>query len=301
MALQKAGTTKSAPPNHVPVSFSDEAMPAGGGFLDDQDVEITDAACTVSDFQGNAPPNTPVLAIEFTDVNGGEHIQLYSLGGFGKDPEFEPSEDGKYFYAIGGATAITKSSNAGRFIQSLKHGIPNKGDGGFPDEMLAEGNMKVLVGTKCHVFAEAQGGPKSLRRDKSGADVEKKIILVSKVNSLPGTDTTKKPTMGKTNVKAAGGKPNGAAATTTASAAATGDFAEIDAKLVEELTAALAENDPQPKKALLPIASAAFKGVKGLDGKDLHTKAIARANSPAFLNGLSDHGIAFDGAQFSLA
>jgi len=296
MALAQKASAKAATPARTPISFADDAMTAGG-FLDDQDVEITDAACTVFDYGGTAPANTPVFAVEFTDVNGNQHTQMYSLGGFGKDPEFEPSEDGRFFYPIGGATSITKNSNCGRFIQSLKHGIPNKGDGGFPDEMFASGDLRVIIGTKCHVFAEKQGGPQSVRRDKKGVERDKIIVLVSKVHSLPGTESAGKatgkaaPATKTAAAAAAGGKANGAAKPATKDAATD----EIDTVLTSAIIEALGETDPLPKKSLLQIASAAFKGTPS------HSKAIARVNSAEFIKSLTESGVSTDGAQFSQA
>jgi hypothetical protein len=281
MALAKATSTKSASPTLV--SMNPDVFTFG--LIDDVDIEITDAACATAQQAENYNSDdaeAPLFLVEMTDVNGSAHNQYYSLG---KSEDWAPSAGGEGFIAVSGKTSINATTNLGMFLKSLV-------ENGFPTDILATGNLKSIIGTKCHVLMK-QTDRKSLVRPGKDASKPTGVLLVSKIHSLPGADT-------KTTTKAAGagkaaatvgGKPNGKAAPATA---ASGND-EIDNVLVEKLMEALAENDPLPKKALLQLASGAFKGTP------LHSKAIARSNNAAFLSSLSDNGINFDGAQFSLA
>ena len=255
------------------------------GLIDDVDVEFTDAGCataaqvpeyTVDD------PATPLFLIEMTDVNGTAHNQFYSLG---KSEDWAPSESGDGFVSVSGKTSINATSNLGMFLKSLVAE-------GFPVDRLATGNLKCIIGTKCHVMMK-QTDRKSLIRQGKNADRPSGVLLVSKIHSLPGADTSKsaakapgKPAAGTV---AKGGKTNGAPT------AKTDDASDIDSVLVEKLMEALAEKDPLPKKSLLQIASGAFKGTPQ------HSAAIKRSNDSSFLKGLPEQGINFDGAQFTLA
>ena len=215
---------------------------------------------------------------------GSAHAQYYSLG---KSEDWAPSASGEGFIAQSGKTSINATTNLGMFLKSLV-------ENGFPTDLLATGNLKCLIGTKCHVLMK-QTDRKSLVR--AGRDTSKPtgVLLVSKINSLPGADT-KGAVAGKGKAAApatkaaVSGKANGAA--TTAKGSVNDD---IDATLIEKLTEALAENDPLPKKTLLQIASGAFKGTPS------HSAAIKRSAEADFLKSLEENGISFDGAQFSLA
>jgi hypothetical protein len=283
LALQKVGqASKSAAP--ALVSMNPEAFTFG--LIDDVDVEFTDAACatakqvpeyTVDD------PDTPLFLVEMTDVNSTAHNQFYSLG---KSEDWEPSAGGEGFVSVSGKTSINATSNLGMFIKSLV-------EQGFPTDILATGNLKSIIGTKCHVMMK-QTERKSLVRKGGQSDRPSGVLLVSKIHSLPGADSKQAPAKAAVNKTASVGK----SVTKTNSGAAAAELdpnAEIDAVLIEKLTEALAENDPLPKKNLLQIASGAFKGTPS------HSKAIQRANQADFLKSLPASGISFNGAEFSLA
>lgn len=282
MALGKQTTKAVTTPTYISLSPDDATQ---GGLVDDIDVEISDAATCEWDYNGQQPAG-PALAIEFTDKNGAQYQQYYSAG---KPEDWTPTDDGCGFAAVSGKTGFNNSTNLMKFFASLV-------EAGFPKELLAAGNVKALVGTSCHVNQVVQER-KGLVRTGKNADRPSTVLLVSKIHSLPGADTKGTAGAGKVAgkvggaTKTAGGKPNGAAAAEPDS-----EVDAIDAALIGALTEALADTDPLPKKALLKLASDAFKG----QGK-LHSQAIARSNNPVFLKSLVDSGIAFDGAQFSLA
>jgi hypothetical protein len=281
MALATRSTQSNAAPKLV--SMNPEQFTFG--MIDDVDVEFTDAACVTAaqaENYNSDDAEAPLFIVEMTDVNGATHNQYYSLG---KSEDWAPSAGGEGFVAVSGKTAINATTNLGMFLKSLV-------ESGFPTELLAKGDLTCIKGTKAHVLMK-QTERKGLKRGGANTDRPTGVLLVSKIHSLPGTDTksaaktTAKPGAVATT-KAAGGKPNGAAATTAASD-------DIDAVLVEKLIEALGETDPLPKKSLLQLASAAFKGTPQ------HSKAIARSNAADFLKSLGDSGIGYDGAQFTLA
>jgi len=282
MALAKQNVSKTPPaPQLISLSPDDATQ---GGLIDDIDCKIIDAQTCEWDYNGNAPAG-PALAVQFEDRNGATHDQYYSAG---KAEDWSHSEDGTGFIAVSGKTGFNSSSNLMKFFASLV-------ECGFPKELLAAGNVKCLIGTDCHVMQVKQERKGLVRKGKN-AEREYSTLLVSKIHSLPGADTKQagkvagKPATG-TSTKAANGKPNGQAATSNPNE-------EIDSVLVGALMEALADTDPQPKKALVQIAAKAFA-----DGelKQLRSKAIARANAADFLKGLPENGISFDGAQFSMA
>jgi hypothetical protein len=280
---QVAKKSNSAP---VPTRVSLNPDSATQGFLDDVDVEFSDALAVMWDYNGQQPEG-PALCIEMTDVNGGQHVQYYSAG---KAEDWGVTEDNTGFTSISGKTGVNAQTNLMKFMESLAAA-------GFPKDVLDSGNVKDLVGTKVHINQVVQER-KGLIRTGKNADRPSTLLLVSKIHSLPGAEgagkSAPKAAAGKsspaTSTKAAGGKPNGAATETKAAAAD-----DIDTTLVAALTEALAENDPLPKKELLKLASAAFKGTPQ------HSKAIARSNAADFLKSLPDNGINFDGSEFSLA
>jgi hypothetical protein len=264
------------------------------GFLDDVDVEFTDAAAATaaSAENYNAPADTPLFIVEMTGVNGDQHNQYFSLG---DAADWAPNAEGEGFIPTSGKTTINATTNLGMFLRSLV-------DAGFPKEELNSGNLKCIIGTKCHVM-QKQTERKSLKR---GDDQNKPlgVLLVSKIHSLPGADTSKggtgKAAAGKgaagTGAKPSGGKVNGVAGKSGTAAADVN--AEIDAKLVEGLIEALAETDPLPLKDVMKVA------VKQFNGSPHKSAAISRSRNMEFLNrfkGDGDEGIKFDGAEFTLA
>jgi hypothetical protein len=283
LAKQNAKSNTPPPPQYISLSPDDFTQ---GGLIDDIDVEIIDAASCEWDYNGQQAAG-PALAVQFQDPNGQTHDQYYSAG---KAEDWSPSEDGHGFISVSGKTTVNTSSNLAKLFASMV-------EAGFPKELLASGDVKVIIGTKCHVNQVAQER-KGLIRTGKNADRPSTTLLVTKIHSLPGADTkspAKAAGKATTTTKAAGGKANGAAAATTA---ASGN-ADMDEAIVGALIAALGEADgPLPKKAMVQVVFKAFDADANLKG--LRNKAIARVNAADFLKSLGDSGITFDGAQISL-
>lgn len=303
MALQKTSTSASrtapppAPPKPQRVSMNPDTF-TSGGLINDIDVTITDAQTTTWDMNGAVDPTTPFLAVEMTDANGTAHVQYYSAG---KPEDWQPDDTGEGFVSPSGKTGINGTTNLGMFLQSLV-------DAGFPKEQFDDGNLKVITGTSAHVLQkvlERQG----LIRTGKNASRPNQVLLVSKIHSLPGADAgTTTPTPAKTagksatktaaaasGTKPAGGKPNGAAATT---AAANGTD-DIDEHIVTALKLHLAEaGEAVPAKA---IAKAVFEYFNANDMKPLANKAVARSGKQEFRALLNDNGFVYDGSTLALA
>jgi hypothetical protein len=280
VAIAQAAKKGHSAPQPQRVSFNPDTQTSG--FLDDVDVQVTDAQTCEFDYIGTQAAQ-PALCLELTDVNGGQHVQYWTCG---QSTDWAPTEDGSGFVSLSGKTGFNAQSNLAMLFKSVVEAAPE-----IPEVMsiLDSGDCKRLIGMKVHVLIKKISRPGLLRTGPNAAK-EPTVLLISKIIALPGTESrTAGKVAGKVagGAKPAGGKPNGAAA------AGAGD--DIDATLIAALMEALAENDPLPKKSLLQLASGAFKGTPN------HSKAIARSNSADFLKSLPDNGINFDGAQFSLA
>lgn len=280
---QRAKATPAAPPAPVRVSLNPDSA-THGGLIDDIDVEITDAQTALYDYGGQSDSGeVPVLAVEFTDVNGKAEIQYYSLG---KAEDWAPTEDGSGFVALSGKTGFNDSTNIMRFFKSLV-------EQGFPSDKLDEGDVKVLIGLKAHVNQTVVERTGLVRTGKNAARPPQ-VLLVTKIHHLPGAKGTA-PVKAAAGTKAAGGKANGAAAAATTTASA-GD--DIDAKVTEVLQAALMENSPIAKKDIGKLVFQALTAEK-LPTAQVN-KHVMRSGAADFLKSLAEIGIGFDGKELSL-
>lgn len=257
-----------------------------GGLIDDVDVEITDALAVLWDYNGQQAEG-PALAVEYTDVNGAQHIQYYSCG---KPEDWMPHASGEGFVPVSGKTGFNNNTNINMLMDSLVKA-------GFPKEGLT-GNVKVLIGTKCHVLQHVTER-KGLIRTGKNADRPSSVLLVSKIHQLPegvgtggGQQAASAPTPAQAPT-ATVGRPNGAA---PAAAAAGGD---LDADIQGWLVEALVETPVIEKKDIVKIVfQAANKAGRSAADRN---KAVIRAGQQDFLTGLSAVGILYSGTEISLA
>lgn len=287
MAIAQKAKAAAAPPAPARVSLNPESA-THGGLIDDIDIEITDAQTALYDYGGASEQgDVPVLAVEFTDVNGKAEIQYYSVG---KAEDWAPTEDGTGFFSTSGKTGFNDSTNIMRFFKSLV-------EQGFPADKLDEGDVKVLIGLKAHVN-QVVVERKGLVRTGKNADRPPQVLLVTKIHHLPGGKSTGMPAKAGAVKTAVGGKANGAAASTPAAAAATADG--IDAKVAEILNNALVETGEAIAKK--DIGKTVFKALtaEGLPPVQVN-KHVTRSNAADFLAGLEEAGMVFDGKQLALA
>lgn len=304
-------------------SFVPLNQAAQGGIIDDIDVLIADAAFVQWDYNGNIDHEVLALGIQFQDDNGKTYDQYYSAGEL---TYFVPSDDGAGVVPVADKQLLNDNTNAMKFLMSLL-------EVGFPEETLATGNVKELVGTKIHVKQQAQPVRQGLIRGGKNADRTPTVLLASALISLPGQEApapAKKAPAGKVpgaqaakpaagagakpagglgksaapaSKAAVGGKANGAAGKSTPAPSAAGDDGLKDTAL-EILTGIIVANDGAvTKKDLSKLAfqAAGEKVTAGeLDAKS-KTKVVQMIFQDANLHAWANDGaIVYDGAQVSL-
>lgn len=148
----------------MPVSLTEFAK---GGFLDDCDVEITDAETTMFDYAGKGDP-TPGMMVT---LDSGEleepSRQFYSVG---RAKDWAPNKDGTSFDAVGNREKIHESSSFAKFLAALI-------DAGLPKEEIGD-SVKNLIGVRGHVRQVPQ--PK-IRED----DRERTLLLFTEIHDEP--------------------------------------------------------------------------------------------------------------------
>lgn len=293
MALAQAATKgkvaqqQQAPPKPQRISMNPDTFTAGG-LINDIDITITDAQTTTWDMNGAVDPSTPFLAVEMTDPNGTAHVQYYSAG---KPEDWQPEDSGEGFVSESGKTGINGTTNLGMFLASLV-------EAGFPKEMLDDGNLKCVIGTQAHVVQkvlERQG----LIRTGKNASRPNQVLLVSKINALPGAGASagagakrSGAVAGKANAPAAAvGKPNGKSTPVASD--------DLDSQIISALTIGLSDGEPVAIKNASKIVYEHFNNDTGL--KALATKAVSRLSRQDFRQSLGDHGFVYDGSTLALA
>lgn len=299
---------------------------AQGGLIDDLDCLIADAAFVQWDYNGNIDHEVLALGIQFQDDNGKTYDQYYSAGEL---TYFVPTDDGAGIVPVADKQLLNDNTNAMKFLMSLL-------ECGFPDDKLASGNVKEMVGTKVHVKQQAQPKRQGLIRGGKNPDREPTVLLVSAILSLPG-EQAQAPVKGKTGVagkpvtgrpanqtggvakgglgkgapagkpattttavsaRPAGGKANGAAGPATPAAD------DVDKGLVAEMVQAIVlETGGVAKKDLskLLFQKATQMVQDGLLESKNKTKLVQLAFQDATLHELAQNGvIVYDGAQLSL-
>jgi hypothetical protein len=275
-----------------------------GGLIDDIDVEIVDAAFTEWDYNGAVDHPVLALGIQYKDGNDKTYDQYYSAGEL---TYFVPSEDGSMAIPVGDRQLLNDNTNAAKFLASLI-------EANFPVELLESGNVKAMIGTRCHVNQVAQPKRQGLIRGGKNADREARVLLVSAILSLPGETAPKnktmtankggiaKPAMAQTGKPGLGGgaKPQ-AAQPVNGQASDADELKLIAAQVVSEV---LAANGPLAKKDLnTQVFRAATAKVQAgeLDAK-MKTKLTQMCFQDSFLHELVSEGqITYDGATIGPA
>ena len=156
--------------------FAPSEMGEGGGLLDDVDVTFKGCCVSMFDYNGTQPA-VPAIKVECQLADGGEIAEQYWSAGSAKD--WMPSEDGKKLVAIGKATTLVRSSNAGILMESIINS-------GFPEDKISD-DISALNGMEVHMMrvpAPKRGGlTKTARAD--GREFESTVLTVSKIHKLP--------------------------------------------------------------------------------------------------------------------
>ena len=157
--------------------FAPSSMGEGGGLLDDVDVTFKECRVCTWDYNGTVPAPVPAIRVAMQLSDGGETAEQYWSAGSGKD--WMPSDDGKKLVAIGKATALVRSSNAGILMESIINS-------GYPEDKISD-DISALEGMEVHMMrvpAPKRGGlAKSTRAD--GREFEATVLTVSKIHKLP--------------------------------------------------------------------------------------------------------------------
>ena len=252
------------------LSLRPEDAVVSGGFLDDEDVVISTVRAEMFDYAGQrANDPSPAIAVSYMRDGEDDGNKQYYTAGKAKDQI--PSANGKTFDNLrpnpGDRNGLPEKSNAMMWLQSIINA-------GFPADKLSD-DLSVFDGTSVHVNQVPAPERTGLKGTK-----DKTILIVTKINSLPGE---KSKTKSKSTVKAGASKGKGKAATTPATtpaaAAVEGEVSEVETRAAEVLLIALASNPEGIKKAaLIP------KIVPLIAGDDpLRSKIVPKIIEDAFL------------------
>lgn len=229
--------------------FAPSSMGEGGGLLDDVDVTFKGCRVCSWDYNGTVPTAVPAIKVEMQLADGGEAAEQYWSAGSSKD--WMPSEDGKKLVAIGKATALVRSSNAGILMESIINS-------GFPEDKISD-DISALEGMEVHLMrvpAPKRGGlaPKAARAD--GREYENTVLTVSKIHKLPWEKKTAK---------------GGAKGTGKAAAAAPEASGDVQVTAEAALMSVLAQNPDGVTKQQIP--GLVFKEV---DAKDSNRNEVVK-------------------------
>jgi hypothetical protein len=204
------------------ISLRPSSFTAGGGLIDDADVEITKARFVQYDFEGkseNGPSLCLMLVLADTEKN--DHVQYFSAGNLAY---FVPSEDPKNpdlngitIVKVGDKESLNGGTNTAIMLNSLVQA-------GFPEDKMDAGDVRVLEGLVGHVNRVPQ--PKRSNIAKKEGQRDPMVLVFTKILSMPGEQ--KKGAAAKTT-----------AAAKSASATATTASTNGSDELVEELTGEL--------------------------------------------------------------
>lgn len=263
-----------------------------GGLIDDVDATMTDVLACEWDYNGQQAPG-PALAIEFTDPAGQAHIQYFSAG---KLEDWKPDASGEGFIPVSGKTGFTSSTNLAMFLDSLIKA-------GFPTALLADGNVKRMIGTQVHVVQHITER-KGLIRTGKNADRPPSVLLVTKLIALPGQTPAPVPASAQPPAQPAQ-QPAATAAARVAQADSTPPTnGSVEGTVDDHIVAALMEKlmeDPTAaidKKDATKIVFQYF-AAHNLPAKDRNGAVVKMSQAP-FLQSLAAQGIAYNGSQLSL-
>ena len=278
-----------------------------GGLIDDVNVTILDAVFALTDYDGKADQASPALIVQYEpeQVEGAEPVQKFDqIYSAGSSDHFMPSDDNTMLIPVGNKTGINNSTNCFKFLTSMV-------ECGFPEDTLAQGDIRCIIGTKGHVKRVAQPKRTGLLRNRAGEDDtrEKTTLIFESISELPeaageaAPAPTPKKAAAPASKAAVAGKANGAAKTPPPAAAVEEADDDLDTTTYTALTEILTFGEPTEKKSIpagmFQLLTAKVKAGE-MDPKT-KTAVIARAGKEEFLNSLVEQGLAeYDGAVITL-
>lgn len=227
------------------VGFAPDEMSEGGGLVDDVDAILT-FEFVHFDYQGTVAVPVPALHVSLkAQLEGGEaeYEEYYSCGDASR---LQPKDDGTGVRALIEGAKITKDSKCGQFFKSLcdSHGSQ--------DILLGRANIKTLDGISVHLNRRADKDRPGLQPAKDAKGRQRTILLVTKINALPG---------GK--AKAAVAKPGAKAVAQGAKASVAAPDAEITKATIDAIEALVAEAGEEGIKKS-DLSTAVFRKVKAI-------------------------------------
>ncbi len=160
--------------NYASFDYDDMADP--NSFLDNADVRVLESNTCMYDYNGKSA-SVPALHWKLECLEDGEIYNQYWKAGEASD--WTPTDDGKRFASIGDNKKISKTTNSGMLIKSLK-------EAGFDMALLRDGDLSAFNGMECHVET-VSGYRKGLESTK-----DSKVLVVSKIHKMPGEESTPK-------------------------------------------------------------------------------------------------------------
>lgn len=281
---------KTQPQQQVAViGFRPSNFSAGGGLVDDADLEVIKSRFIMTDYGGKSDSgDVLVLQLTMKDGDGTEYEQLYSAGN-----NFVPSEggsdeeNGKFLVPIGDKTQPSGGSNFAFLINSMVNA-------GLPEDLLDSGDISVLEGLNGHWNRVPQPKRSGLpKRQSANADREQTILVLTSIITVPGETAPAKGKTASAN-KAAAAPAKAAAGRTAPAKPAADDNEELTAELAEILIGAMAEAGVDSVKKV-QVVQMVFKAAKDNPNK---TKLVALAGKPDVLSALD--GFSFDGTTLSM-
>lgn len=245
------------------VGFAPDEMSEGGGLVDDVDATLT-FEFVQFDYNGTVAVPVPALHVHMVAaLEGGEaeYEEYYSAGDASR---LQPKEDGTGVTAMIEGAKITKDSKCGQFFKSLCDAH------GSQEILLGRTNIKTLDGISVHLNRRPDKDRPGLQPAKDTKGRQRTILLVTKINAMPGAKALAKAGAAKV---APGAKPAPAGKADADVTAAT--IAAIEALVIEAGDDGIKKSD---------LSTAVFKKVKAVLKDPARIKAATTlSQSEAFL------------------
>jgi hypothetical protein len=255
----------------VGVSLKPSEFIEGGAVPVDRNLTWKECRFDIFDYtkkDGTVVARSTTARITYVDDDGAEFIQHYSVA----QPErFTPSADGKQLVAVGGAQALSKSSNYYILMNALINA-------GFPENKLGE-DISILDGLYTYNIGLPEPKRSGLVREAVEGAREKVLSVPSQILKLPWEKKGGKGTPAKTTTK-------------TVVVEDAGDSDAVTAKAIALVEKNLVDGETTRQK----LAVAVFKTLAKDPDKDAVAALIFKAEFQAILLGA---GYTIDGERIS--
>jgi hypothetical protein len=254
------------------VSLKPSEFIEGGAVPVDRNLTWKECRFDIFDYtkkDGTVVARSTTARMTYVDDDGAEFIQHYSVA----QPErFVPSQDGKQLVAVGGAQALSKSSNYYILMNALINA-------GFPENKLGE-DISILDGLYTYNIGLPEPKRSGLVREAVEGAREKVLSVPSQILKLPWEKK--------------GGKGTPAKATKPVVVEESGDDEAVVAKAIALVEKSLVDGETTRQK----LAVSVFKTLAKDPDKDAVAALIFKAE---FQGALLANGYTVDGEKISKA